>query len=255
MTKNTNKNFADRLRQGETLIGTLMALDSADVAEILALSGYDWLFLDTEHGAYDPARTKSMLQAASPTPCLIRIPCAEEIWVKKALDIGAAGIIVPQVNTADDVRAVMQWSKYTPQGNRGIGIGRAHDYGLNTSAYIQNANRDTLVVIQAETRQSIENIDEITSVDGIDAILVGPNDLSASLGKPGKLSDDVVTDAIGKVRDSCQARNIPLGIFGVTADSVKPYMEQGFTLITVGVDTLFIIKSATETLQALRADT
>lgn len=254
MTKNTQKGLAQRLRDGQTLIGTLISLYSADITELLAKTGFDWLFIDAEHGAFMPEQAKHMLQAAWPVPCLIRIPCADEIWVKKALDIGADGIIVPQVNSATDVEQIMRWAKYAPQGARGIGIGRAHEYGHRFEEYLQCANENTVVVIQAETRQAIENIDAITAVAGIDAILIGPYDLSSSLGKPGLINDKLVIDSIHKVRDICLAKQIPLGIFGVSAEAVKPWMEQGFTLITAGVDTAFMIQAATRTLQALRSD-
>lgn len=248
------KSFARRLRDRETLIGTLQSLHSADISELLAHCGYDWLFIDAEHGAFAPEQAKALLQAASPTPCLIRPPSRDDFWIKKALDIGAVGIIVPQINTADDVAQVVRSARYAPEGARGIGIGRAHDYGRRFEDYLAGANEDTVVVIQAETRQAIDNIDAITGVPGVDAILIGPYDLSASLGKPGQIDDPEVQQAIGKVRDACNARNIALGYFGVSPEAVRPLMDEGFTLITVGVDTLFLIGSATETLTALKND-
>ncbi|MCG8324209.1 MAG: aldolase/citrate lyase family protein [Thiotrichales bacterium] len=254
MIRNSATGFSKRLRDGETLIGCMVTLECTDTAELLAGTGFDWLFIDAEHGAFTPERAKPLLQAAHPVPCLIRIPEAAEIWVKKALDIGSAGIVVPQVNHADDVRMIMNWARYAPEGARGVGIGRAHAYGRTFREYLDTANEHTAIVIQAETRESVENIDAITSVNGVDAILVGPYDLSSSLGKPGRLNDPGVIDAISKVRDCCHEKNIPLGFFGVTADAVRPYMEQGFTLIIVGVDTGFMLDSASTTLNALRPD-
>ena len=100
-------NFAKRLRSGEILIGTLVSLPSSEICELLASIGYDWLFIDAEHGAFNPQQAQAMLQAAAPTPCLIRVPSDETIWLKKALDIGAAGVIVPQVHTADQAREII----------------------------------------------------------------------------------------------------------------------------------------------------
>ncbi len=254
MEKNTDRKLARRLRDGETLIGTMVTLLCADTAELLAGAGFDWLFIDAEHGAFTPEQAKPLLQAAAPVPCLIRIPQATEIWVKKALDIGADGIIVPQINTADEVKQILHWAKYAPSGGRGIGIGRAHDYGRSFGDYLEHANEDTLVVIQAETRQAVDNIESIVAVPGVDAILIGPYDLSASLGKPGKVTDPLVTDAMTRVRSACRARSMPLGFFGINAEAVKPKMQEGFSLITVGVDTAFMIEAASGTLQALRED-
>lgn len=244
--------FARRLRKGERLIGTLVSLPSAEITEILAETGFDWLFIDAEHGAFNPQQAQSMVQAAGRCPCIIRVPAGDEVWIKKALDIGAAGIIVPQVHTADEAEQIVRYCKYSPDGSRGVGIGRAHKYGIGFEDYIKTANDNIAVILQAESRLAIENIEAITSIDGIDAILIGPYDLSASLGKIGRVTDPVVQQAINTVTTACRAKGIRLGIFGVNAAAVKPYIDNGFTLITAGVDSLFIIKTATETLTDCR---
>lgn len=244
--------FAQRLRAGELLVGTMVTLHTPEIPEILAGTGFDWLFIDAEHGAYNPQQALSMLQAAGDCPCVIRVPCDDEIWIKKALDIGAAGIIVPQVHTAEQAARIIGRCKYSPEGNRGVGIGRAHRYGMGFEDYIARANRDTAVILQAESREAIENIDAIAGVTGVDAILIGPYDLSASLGKTGQINDPEVVDAISTIAASCRTAGIRLGIFGVRAEAVTPYIAQGFTLITAGVDTLFIINSARTTLAGVR---
>ena len=244
--------FAQRLRAGELLIATMVSLASPEITEILAETGFDWLFIDAEHGAFNPQQTQSMLQAAGKCPCVIRVPAGEDIWIKKALDIGAAGIIVPQVHTAEQAEQIISQCKYSPEGNRGVGIGRAHTYGMEFDNYIQNANEDTAVILQAESRQAIENIDAIVKLKGLDAILIGPYDLSASLGRIGQVTDPEVQAAIKTVANACQSAGIQLGIFGVRAEAVKPYIEQGFTLITAGMDALFVIDSAKKTLADLR---
>jgi len=118
---------------------------------------------------------------------------------------------------------------------------------------LKNANDETAVILQAESRAAIDNMEEIVKMPGLDAILIGPYDLSASLGKIGKVDDPEVQEAVNRVAAVCKEANVRLGYFGVTADAVKPAIENGFTLITVGVDTLFFIKSATETLAELKA--
>ena len=248
-----NRAFTDRLRNGDLLIGTLISLNSPEIVEILSHTDYDWLFIDAEHGAFNPQQTLSMLQAAGDTPCVIRIPAGDEVWIKKALDIGAAGIIVPQVHTAEQAELIISQCKYSPIGNRGVGIGRAHTYGLDFENTIKHANDETAVILQAESRAAIDNIEDIVKVPGLDAILIGPYDLSASLGKIGEVNHPEVQEAINRVADVCKAANIKLGYFGVNASAVKPAMENGFTLITVGVDTLFVIKAATETLEELKS--
>lgn len=244
--------FRQRLRAGEILYGTLVSLPSAEICEVLAEIGYDWLFIDTEHGAFNPQQAQGMLQAAAPVPCVIRVPAGEPIWIKKALDIGAAGVIVPQVHTAEQASAIIRSCKYSPAGDRGVGIGRAHRYGLEFERYLKQANEETAVILQAESEQAINNIDAIAALAGVDAILIGPYDLSASLGKPGEIDDPIVQEAIEQVIAACKKNKIQLGYFGVTADAVMPYKEKGFTLLTVGVDAAFVIQSASQCLNNIR---
>ena len=245
-------NFAKRLRSGEILIGTLVSLPSAEICELLASIGYDWLFIDAEHGAFNPQQAQAMLQAAAPTPCLIRVPSDETIWLKKALDIGAAGVIVPQVHTADQAREIISHCKYTPDGKRGIGIGRAHKYGIDFDRYIKYANQETAVVLQAESSEAVDNINDIVKLKGIDAILIGPYDLSASLGKPGEIDHPIVQAAINKIIKTCQNAKLAMGFFGVTPESVLPYKQKGFALLTIGMDTAFLINAAQEMLSKMK---
>ena len=248
--KNIN-NFAKRLRSNEVLTGTLVSLPSPEICELLANIGYDWLFIDAEHGAFNPQQAQTMLQAATPTPCLVRVPADETIWLKKALDIGAAGVIVPQVHNATHAKKIITNCKYAPAGDRGIGIGRAHKYGIDFERYLKNANEETAVVLQAESSEAVENINAIVALEGIDAILIGPYDLSASLGKPGEIDHPIVQAAIKKIIDACKNAKISMGIFGISADAVLPYKEKGFSLLTVGIDTTFLIDSAKETLSRM----
>jgi 2-keto-3-deoxy-L-rhamnonate aldolase RhmA len=244
--------FRSRLRSGETLFAPLMTLNSPAVAELMAEAGFDWLFIDAEHSTLDTSQMQSLLQASAPTPCVIRLAAGDDVPIKKALDIGAAGIIVPQVNSADHARRIVQSAKYAPAGQRGLGIARAHGYGLKVREYMQTANDDTAVIVQAEHRDAVSNIEAIVSVDGVDGVLIGPYDLSASLGLPGAVDHPEVHAAIERVRTACQAARVPIGIFGLTADAVRPYMEQGFSMIVAGVDTVLLGNAAITLVKALR---
>ena len=248
----TDLQFRQQLLAKHTLIGTLVSIPSPEIVELLSFSGFDWLFLDAEHGAFGPAKIISLLQAAHDCPCLVRVPGPDESWIKKVLDAGAAGIIVPQIGNARQARDVIDFAKYPPRGKRGVGLGRAHKYGRNFAAYLQNANQETVVVLQAENQAAIDNIDEIATVSGVDAILIGPYDLSASLGHTGDVMHTAVQSAIQQICQACHSHDTRLGIFGVCAADVEPYKKLGFTLLTVGVDTLFIDSAASSELAALR---
>lgn len=246
--------FRQELRGGERLFGSMITLDSPATVEIMAQVGFDWLFIDGEHSPLPASTMQSLLQAAAPTPCLIRLASTNEVDVKKALDIGAAGIIAPMVNNAEIAQAVVRWAKYAPLGTRGVGLGRAHGYGLKFQEYLAQANDETAVVIQVEHIEAVENMESIVQVAGVDAILVGPYDLSASLGRIGEVDHPLVVRAIERVTQTCQAAGVALGIFGVSADAVRPYIERGYTLIIAGVDTLLMGQAARNLLADLRAD-
>ncbi len=244
--------FRKRLLANETLIGTLVSIPSVEVVELLASLGFDWLFIDAEHGAFGPEHVVSMLQAAHDCPCLVRIPGPDEAWVKKVLDAGATGIIVPQINNPEQAQAVVNYAKYPPLGRRGVGLGRAHGYGTYFSDYLENANQQTVIVLQAETQSVLNHLDQISAMEHVDAILIGPYDLSASLGHMGDISHSVVQDAIQRIKQACASQKTQLGIFGVCAENIAAYKAMGFTLLTVGVDTLFLQTAASAELKALR---
>ena len=244
--------FRARLRAGERLFAPLVTLNSPAVAELLAEAGFDWLFIDAEHSTLDTSQMQALLQGAGATPCVIRLSSGDEVPIKKALDIGAAGIIAPQVNSVEHARRIVHAAKYAPLGQRGLGIARAHRYGLKVREYMQSANEDTAVIVQAEHRDAVVNIHEIVQVKGVDGVLIGPYDLSASLGRPGAVDHADVRDAIARVRDACLDARIPIGIFGLNAEAVRPYMEQGFTMIVAGVDTTLLGNAAVALVAALR---
>lgn len=248
-----NSDFRKRLNRGDVLTGTLITLPSAEVAEIMAEVGFDWLFIDTEHSPFNAQGAQTILQGAGNScPCVVRIPANDEFWIKKALDIGAQGIIAPQVNSAEEAEAVVRMCKYPPQGNRGVGISRAHKYGLRFNEYMERANDEIAVILQAETTMALKNISEIAAVPGIDAVFIGPYDLSASMGKLGRLTDPEVEQAITTIADSCRKAGVRLGIFGATAEAVEPFIKQDFTLLAIGTDGLHMAHRAKEILQSLK---
>jgi 2-dehydro-3-deoxyglucarate aldolase len=243
--------FRQRLKSGALLFGTLVTLPSPEIAELLGALGYDWLFIDAEHGAFGMDVAQRLLQAAGNCPCVVRVPAAEEVWIKKALDIGAAGIIVPQIESAKQAEEVVRCCKYPPQGRRGVGIGRAHGYGLRFKETLAQANESVAVILQAEREEAVRDIDAIAAIPGVDAVLIGPYDLSASLGVMGQVDHPRVVEAIATVRSACLERGVKLGFFGVSAAAVMPYVQQGFTLIAVGSEATLLIRSARESLKEL----
>ena len=196
-----------------------------------------------------------ILQAAEPeVPCLVRVPVADEVWIKKFLDCGASGIIAPQVNTAEHAAQVVSWTRYAPEGTRGVGLGRAHGYGLTFSDYVEKANDQIACVIQVEHIDAVLCVEEMIIVPGVDCILLGPYDLSASMGKMGQVGDPDVVAAIEHVTKVCQSAGMPLGYFGVSAADIKPYVTQGYTLVVAATDTIFLASGARHYLKQLQPE-
>jgi len=249
----TDRDFRARLRRGERLVGTLLTLPSPSVAELLAAQGFDWLFVDAEHGAFDHGDVLRVLQAvAGRCACLVRVPGLDPAWIARTLDAGATGIIVPQVHTAADATRAVQLAKYPPQGLRGVGAVRASRYGTAVRDALASANDESVVVVQAESRGAVVASREIAAVPGLDAVFVGPFDLSASLGVPGEVQAPVVQEAIGTIAAACADARMPLGIFGMGPEAVLPHAARGFTLLAAGVDTALLAGAAREVATALR---
>jgi 2-keto-3-deoxy-L-rhamnonate aldolase RhmA len=245
--------FRQRLEKGDLLLGTFITLPSPEIVEIFAEIGFDWLFVDMEHTTLDIKDVQRILQAAGEKcACIVRVPSNDEIWLKKVLDAGADGVIVPHVNTADEVRHIVRTCLYPPDGSRSVGLARAQKYGLRLEDYMENANHTVAVIPQVEHIEGVQNIEEIVKVPGLSAVFIGPYDLSGSLGKPGEIKDEQVQNSIASIKDACAQAGLPAGIFCMDAEAASSYLERGFTLITVGMDIQFIGESAKEILRKLR---
>jgi 2-keto-3-deoxy-L-rhamnonate aldolase RhmA len=243
--------FATRLRRRDLLVGTIVTLAAPEVAEILSTSGLDWLFVDGEHAPIDFQSAQTLL-AVSRVPCLMRVPDASEAMIKKALDIGAAGVIVPMVNSAQQARAIVSFAKYPPQGVRGVGRVRAQGYGFDFANYMDVANDETVVVVQCEHIAAVETIESIAAVEGVDAVLVGPYDLSGSMNLLGQVEHPDVLAAITRVAEVCTRIGRALAIFTAQPEKMKPFIAQGYTLLAVGVDVAALGDTARSIVGALK---
>ncbi len=251
-------NFRTRLLNHERLLGAMVTLPGPETAEILAAAGCDWLFIDLEHSPLDFLDAQRLLQAAGQACAgVIRVPQADPLSLKKALDIGPAGIIVPQVNAPETAAQIVRWAKYAPLGERGVGIARAHGYGLDAAGYLARADDETAVIIQIEHIEAVNRIDEILAVAGVDALFIGPYDLSTSMGKMGQVDDPAVVAAIDRVTEAARRAGRPLGIFGVSAEPLRRYAGRGYTLLTAGIDAMLLaqaVRGQIETMRGWRED-
>ena len=246
-----NAAFAARVRAGETLLGAIIALPCLEAAEIFSRAGFDWLLIDTEHAPLDAQAAQGLLQAAR-CPCLVRVPAGAEAPIKKALDIGAAGVVVPQVNSAAEAERIVRYCRYPPRGSRGVGIVRAQGYGLDFERYVSAANESVVVMLQIEHIDAVRNIEAIARVPGVDALMIGPYDLSGSMGSLGRVNDPEVERAIETVREACVAAGMRLAIFSATAQGMKPYLAKGYTLPIAGMDLMLLAAAARGVVEALK---
>jgi len=242
-----------RLHRHEALVGTVMGIMHPDVAEILALVGFDYLWIDLEHGPGDFAAAQMMIQGVGGRcPCVIRVPENREVWIKKALDTGADGVVVPQVNTGEEARRAVAACKYPPEGTRGAGVGRAHDYGMALSEYLERANRTVAVIIQIEHIEAVHHLDDILAVPGIDCVFVGPLDLSGSLGLLGQMTHPEVQAATGAVVSRAQAAGMPLGLFVADGRAARDAAGRGFNFIAMSTDGIYLWTAARAALDDAR---
>lgn len=245
--------FKTRLKQREVLLGPVVTLGSTEVAEILSKVGFDWLWIEMEHAPAGLARVQEMIQATGGrVPCLVRAPWNDGVWIKRILDTGCDGIVIPQVRSAAEAREAIRSCKYPPAGTRSVGIARAQGYGMILQDYIEHANDRLITVLQTEHIDAANNIESILDVSGFDAVLIGPYDLSASIGIKGQTSHPDVQQAIRKIKVACSDRHIPIGIFAVDAEVAKNQINSGCTLIALGIDTMYLWKSAKQAIGDLR---
>lgn len=240
----------EKLKRGEPSIGSWMSMAHTSIAEILAMAGYDWVVIETEHTSIDVSEVMRLIMAIEQRGSipLVRLAWVDPIQAKAVLDAGAAGVIVPMVNTKKEAELAVQMTKYPPLGIRGVGLARAHGYGQDFNEYVERANRDSLLILQIEHIDAVNNIEEILSVPGIDGTFIGPYDLSMSLGIPGQLNHPDVVNAKNKVLEATLRHGLSAGIHLVhpntAAQECKDMLEQGYRFIAVGTDILFLGDSA-----------
>lgn len=245
--------FRTRLKEGRPLIGALLQIPLPEVAECFVEAGYEWLFIDLEHSPMDARDALTLLTAVDArVPCVVRVPWNDEAHIKKALDIGATGIIVPLVNTAEDAKRAVDRCKYPPMGVRSVGITRAQRFDLDFDGYMRRANDEVAVIVQIEHVEAARNIEAILDVPGIDGVFVGPFDLSGSMNKPGRINDPEVQQAIQQIIRACEKRDIARCIYAHTPGHAKTYMEQGYRVIGLCTDYILLARAAAAALKEVR---
>lgn len=236
------------LRVGKPTVGAIMHLPSAQAAIALAHVGFDWLWIDMEHGGLNIETVHMMIQATTGTNTvpIVRVPVNHEWLAKPLLDVGAMGIAIPMVNTKEEALAAVRGVRFPPEGVRGFGGATfaASRWGLSVPEYIQVANQEILTVVQIEHIDAVKRIEEIVTVPGIDVLFVGAFDLSGSMGLLGKVNHPKVEKATQTVLAAAQKAGIPAGTIVLTPQGINKRIAQGFTFLVVGTDIQFLTSAA-----------
>lgn len=237
------KALRGRLRNGLASIGTWLQIPHASVAEILGQAGYDWVAVDLEHGSISVSQLPDLFRALElgGTLPLARLAQGHPKDCKQALDAGAAGVIVPMIESAIQLREVRDACRWSPAGNRGVGFSRANLFGKHFDAYVTEA-QTPLLVAMIEHIRAVDRLDEILEVDGLDAILIGPYDLSSSMGLTAQFQHPDFLGASDRIRDLCTKRNVPFGVHVVNPDvgELKSCLATGSRFVAYSVDAVFL---------------
>lgn len=249
----------EKMINNEKVVGTFFELGGTSAVECLGLSGLDFFIIDTEHGPFDIESSIDFIRTAelrNITP-FARIKDISRPSVLKMLDIGAKGIIVPCIETVEQVKNLVEWGKYYPLGKRGLAMARASGYGFsnfaqNVDDYMRVCNEETLLIPQCETIGCLENIEEIVNIKGVDGIFVGPYDLSIGLGKPAQFNNPEFLKAVAKILKACKDAGKFSFIYTGSNSAAKQYLLDGFTGVAVNMDAAIYINAYKEILREVK---
>jgi 2-dehydro-3-deoxyglucarate aldolase/4-hydroxy-2-oxoheptanedioate aldolase len=243
-----------RLAAGTPTLGTFVGTASAVTAEVCAAAGVDWVLLDLEHGAggEEQVGTVVLATAAYGVPTVVRVESAARIRLGRVLDLGAAGVMLPRLETVAEVREALRHLRYPPEGDRGVATyNRACRFGLDPGA-LDRANTEVLAVVQIESARAVEQVEEIAAVDGVDVLFVGPRDLSHDLGVPGDMRAPSYLAALERVRGAAQRFGKGCGLLVPDGEAAAEKRAQGWSFVAVGSDSTLLGAAVTAELARVR---
>ena len=249
-------NLEQKLKNNKLTIGSWIMMGTPMSVEVMALAGFEWLVIDIEHTSIDLQTVESLITTiqAKNIKALVRVSKNEEVVIKRVLDMGADGIIVPMVSSKEDALQAVEYAKYPPFGKRGVGLYRASGYGKTFEEYKKWVDEELVIIAQIEHINAVKNIDDIIGVDGIDGTIIGPYDLSGSMGYPGEFEREDVKEAVEKVLQRCKALNVPSGFHVVDTNPKKlqEKISQGCTFLAYGIDYFFMRDAAINGMQTIQ---
>ena len=253
----TRSEAKQRLKSDRALLGTMfMEVATPGACRMIKEAGFDFVIFDTEHSWYGVETITWLIRAARDIGLIviIRAPAFQGNWPARYLDLGADGMVFPHVDTADQAADIIRQTKYPPWGERGMANGTAHDdyHGLPMTEFTTAANEDLLVIVQIETALGLRNRDGILATPGVDAVFIGPNDLSLSMGYPGQLNHPEVVQAMGDILDSARDHDVAPGLHGFGVEGTLGWLDRGARFVCHRSDISFLIQGGREDLAVLR---
>lgn len=246
----------ETLRGGRPSFGSWLQFGHPGIAEAMAQAGFEWIGIDLEHSVISLETAFTLIQVIELSGCvpLVRLSANDPVQAKRVMDAGAHGVIVPAVQTVDGARRAVASVKYPPSGARGVGLGRAHAYGPRFADYVRELEEFAVVVVMIEHKDAVERVEEILGVSGIDAVFVGPYDLSASYGIPGQFEHRLMHEALARILGAAKTAGIAPGIHVVhpPISQVRDRVAEGFRFIAYGGDMLFLVPAARAAAAELR---
>lgn len=245
-----------KLKNNEVSYGSWITIPHHAIVEILATAGFEWLVIDLEHTSISFSDAEKLILAIESKGMvpLVRVGSNDSLIIKRVMDSGASGVIVPMINSKEEAEKAVNSIKYPPSGLRGVGLYRAQDYGIGFKNYKSWLEKESICIAQIEHKSGVENITDIINVDGIDGIIVGPYDLSSSFGFPGEFENREFLDSINKIEEACSKNNFPLG-YHVINPNYKEVLQKkklGYTFLGFSLDFLFLGNKARDEMNKLK---
>ena len=245
-----------KLSQSELSIGSWLTIPHPAVVEIMSSANFEWLTIDIEHSAIDFETVQNLIGhiQANDMEALVRVSKNDEVIIKRVMDAGANGIVVPMVKNAEEAREAVSYVKYPPFGKRGVGLSRAQHYGVNFESYKEWVQNESVVIIQIEHIEAVNNLAEILDVEGVDGIIVGPYDLSASMGNPGMFHDSDVKEVLDRIDQITLSKNKPLGFHVISSDhkDLLEKIDKNYTFLAFSLDFFFLGDKAREEMNLIK---
>lgn len=252
--------LSEKMKNRKKIMGTMLSeISMPNVVRILKMAGFEFIIVDCEHGNFDYSQIATLIAMGTgfDIPVLVRIPAITREFVTKVLDMGAAGLLAPMVNSEEEARTLVSYAKYMPVGKRGISTQRAHtNYNPPPlREYMELANENTILMVQIETRQGLKNLGKIAAVEGIDAIITGPNDLAADMGIPGEIESKELIEALERITLQAEQRGKSSGVITSNLCLIRTCQSKGMNVFSYNSEVGMLVEGAKEAIRKYQSQT